>query len=1146
MANDLEVKLKISADGVQAKGALKDVSSSLIDLNKSADLSAQGIDAVGKSSEQTAGKVGTLDTAAVQADSIFAKFGNTLKEITNSGLNFLIDHAIHGLIMLTARTALFGVELKAAFGQEKEFADASRMFEGTSEEINKLNSELKDLAVKKIPVPYEEIAHLAKIAGSMGVVKEEVSSFITTASEAALSFNTPAEELMQSLGGIQTALKLTNDELPTFTDQVKSAADSASGMSTEAGIMSVLADGVAQAGREIGLTAGETVAFSSAMLNVDGNVQNTSSSLFGLFLSFKNAKGQSKEFQNSLVQLGTSADQFASDIKANPEKAITSLLEKLKTFEGESKLDIIAGLVGQNQTKQGALLNLTSNLDGLQQQLRATSDETVYAGGVHDAYLKKLETTDAKLEFMSNAFKLLAGAIANPFLPAVKLAVDAITDLTNWFRKATENNPLLEILQKSTFLFLGLGGSIHLVSLFFAPVIAGLGLMMRSFATTAPLILTTTSRIYGYIASLKAMAVAQIAAFSSGTTAGFSFAGMLTKVGAGIRIFGTTLKWLVGGTFGLIGIGITTLVVSLSYLSDQFSTVGETSAKNSEIAWAAWSVFLKNVTEGVQPVIDAFNELSEWVSVATGGLRDQALSIGSAFDILLQKILPFYGAIKSAYAYLENMGAVKKFKIDVEEEIKQSRTKEKAKPSGRAADTGTNVLGMTGDAKAEAKKTSDELEKIAKETQDRQMKTIRDGEAEKIRLYTNTGASKKQIDDFSFQQKLLTEQQITALITMNANNELASYRAATDGKKILSSEELASKRSSLLTIETAYKTQIANLIALEQQHRDKALGFFKELADRATAHADKLREFATIGMNAEQVNEQRKRELVNGTAQVKKLIAAGEFEEARVLSDKLMVLAEQDFQAKKKLADETNKAKPGYGDDNAAKQALDTYNQLYELGNKAIAGSANAANLQADIAKKEADKQVKALEEISTTIDKINNDILTVKVDSSEVSAATDAINAIPKDVYTTVHTQTAESHAAGGWVGATRRAVGGFIRGAGSTTGDKIRAWLSDKEYVVKASSVASLGVGTMDYINQTGQLPAFAAGGAVANHISQIRIPNMNMVTPSGAGAGKSMGTFDINLSAGGSTARVTGENTPALQAVIAALQQQKRATR
>jgi DNA-binding HxlR family transcriptional regulator len=59
--------------------------------------------------------------------------------------------------------------------------------------------------------------------------------------------------------------------------------------------------------------------------------------------------------------------------------------------------------------------------------------------------------------------------------------------------------------------------------------------------------------------------------------------------------------------------------------------------------------------------------------------------------------------------------------------------------------------------------------------------------------------------------------------------------------------------------------------------------------------------------------------------------------------------------------------------------------------------------------------------------------------------------------------------------------ASGGSVAGPGTATSDSIPALLSDGEFVVRASSVDRIGTGVLDYINEKGQMPGFAAGGSV-----------------------------------------------------------------
>lgn len=66
---------------------------------------------------------------------------------------------------------------------------------------------------------------------------------------------------------------------------------------------------------------------------------------------------------------------------------------------------------------------------------------------------------------------------------------------------------------------------------------------------------------------------------------------------------------------------------------------------------------------------------------------------------------------------------------------------------------------------------------------------------------------------------------------------------------------------------------------------------------------------------------------------------------------------------------------------------------------------------------------------------------------------------------------------------------TGGHVRGSGTETSDSIPALLSDNEYVIKAKSVRSLGVDTLDYINRMGELPVKrASGGSVGATSSYI----------------------------------------------------------
>lgn len=67
---------------------------------------------------------------------------------------------------------------------------------------------------------------------------------------------------------------------------------------------------------------------------------------------------------------------------------------------------------------------------------------------------------------------------------------------------------------------------------------------------------------------------------------------------------------------------------------------------------------------------------------------------------------------------------------------------------------------------------------------------------------------------------------------------------------------------------------------------------------------------------------------------------------------------------------------------------------------------------------------------------------------------------------------------------GGREKATGGIIRGPGTSTSDSIPAWLSDGEYVLRASAVSRIGVSNLDALNQgrSFALPAGQTTGSAA----------------------------------------------------------------
>lgn len=354
--------------------------------------------------------------------------------------------------------------------------------------------------------------------------------------------------------------------------------------------------------------------------------------------------------------------------------------------------------------------------------------------------------------------------------------------------------------------------------------------------------------------------------------------------------------------------------------------------------------------------------------------------------------------------------------------------------------------------------------------------------------------------------------------------EIATMQSRNLATDQLERESNDAKKAILLDLEKGYEQSIAKLNALDQQHRDKAIGYLNDINQQEANRLEKLRALDLQGLNDAQATEQRKRQIAQDTAQVKKLIADGEYTKAVELGKKLQDLTIEQAQATKTAAAEQNKLRAGTGDDNAALQARNQYNASVKLTEQALQAASDAELKQANTAKTEAEKQRTALEQVRVTIADIDTAIkkantLKITVDDSQIKTATDAINAIPKDVYVTVHQQTVQDKNGGGFINAIKRAAGGFVPGAGNT--DTVPAMLTPGEFVLRKSVSERLGSSFLHNLN-AGGLPHFNNGGLVGGGSSE---------------------TITVNLTSGKSSAPATMNKSDITAALLNELRKQGR---
>jgi len=1110
---------------------------------------------------------------------LFEHIEDGIKKASVAAKNFQLNDFRQEVKQAALSLALFAVQAAATFKSLKEgiareasFSQASRTINGTREEIQGLKAEIEKLSATELAVPVEDLYAVAGIAGAMGKSVAEIPEFIRIVSEGAVALDIPAQQLAESLGTIQTQLDLTQEGLVSLSDQVNTVADSMPGKVREIDVFEVLSTGVATAGKNFGLLKGETVALVGSLLSLGEVPETARTAIVNLLSSLQNAKNQTDPFQEGLRLMGTSAEKLAADIKAKPLPTLQSLLEKMNGLSKADRLDLATKFLGKGQDAI-ALAKLVDNVDLFKASLKSATDETVYSGSVHAAYVKQIKTVDAKLTLLKNSFNNLTESLTTTFLPAISKVVDGFRWLSNGLTSFSENHPIFKTLAAVTLSILSVAGALRFLKL----GINALGLLFGFSAQGGIL-----------AASLRGVRLAILGiagAWATFQTAGIGAVFTAIRAGSVFVALRALLIGLFGGTIGLAIGALTLLFVGISNLlpvtvkwGETTTTVGQAIKAMLDIivqsfisSAAAVAEFLglsndfaelKAVIEGVKKAfsgewlgfggvmadfeafVNAFIHGWQLIGARTGQMADK---IGINIDFIKDVYNAMFddstvedaqkkrqaALLRNEQIFTDEMARIMEnnpmanFKSDVERRIKAGQQQRKiAKPDQRTPDTGGNLPSGQEDP-AEAKKRADLITQIQKEQRDRDIQNLRDAEARKIYELQNSGKTQKQIDDAVFAEKIRTAQLVFNELKKQLAQEKTALTDHASKKKVLNQEEIATKKATLKEIQDAYKTNITALSALEKEHRDKVVALDKEIKDLKKQGQDGVREIARAGMTDAQLSADKQLEIERKTAQLRQLMQQDkpDYSQAAELGKELNALTLEQGKAAAAAA----KAGGDYRDVTIAQY---NYEQSLKLTNEALTKQKSEEQAKADKAAFDAEVQRQAYTNLATQIEALNTTLTTgselkVIVDTTQVDVLKQKVEEATKPRVIEISwsdkngAPTPPQHKnKGGFIESIKRfASGGHVPGAGNS--DTVPAMLTPGEFVIQKPAVQRLNPQFLHALNSGKLNPQTAT---------------------------KSLGSYDLNLGMGeiNLPTSVSAQNQDVLKTLISQLQQQKRTHR
>lgn len=332
--------------------------------------------------------------------------------------------------------------LKDAANYAIEFEDAAADVRKTVDETDSTSYEdiersLREMA-KELPVSAADLAHIAGLAGQMGVSADDVALFTRRMVEFGYSTNITAEDAAQDIAQIYNVIGKGGDfsSLDNLLSAIVKMGNTTA--TTEADIVEMFRN-IASAASRVGMSEPQMAAFAATL------------SSLGL------DKGGASSISTILTQIDMAVDQGGKNLEKYADAARMTAQDFAKVWTNDSAAAFTLLLEGLKKTvDEGGSLNEEFQELGIKEIRRVdtmgrlVNATEVYNQAMHDSALayhegtalseeaaKRLATLKSRLAILKNNFIEFATVIGENLYPYLEVLVQKVGEFADWLNKLT-------------------------------------------------------------------------------------------------------------------------------------------------------------------------------------------------------------------------------------------------------------------------------------------------------------------------------------------------------------------------------------------------------------------------------------------------------------------------------------------------------------------------------------------------------------------------------------------------------------------------------------------------------------------------------------------------------------------------------------
>lgn len=562
--------------------ANKDIIDIQKQLNKANDLLAE-----------QEGHWGRIGKAIQDAGAKVEDVGRKLEPMSNAAKDFL------------------GNAIDQSIEFQDAFADVEKTVTATDEQFTEIRTDLRELATQ-LPATASELAHIAGLAGQMGVGAEDIANFTRAMVDFGTATNITAEDAAQEIAQIfnvigkgddfssldnllSTIVELGNNTATTEKDIVEMFRNIASA-SSRVGMTESQMAALAATLSSLGLDKGGASAISKIMSNIDMAVDTNSAKL--------------AEWANVA---GMSADKFKQLWNEDASSGLMAVVEGIaKSNEEGTSFNETLEELGIKEIRQidtlSRLVNAHENYaDNIEMANKAFAEGTALS----EEAAKRYDTVKSQIQIMKNNFMEFALALGDIMLPYVEWFIQSLQSLSNWLNNLQPHTKTLIAR------ILGIAAAL-------SPMLLGLGKVMQFLPTIKGNVFMMIDGVKGIIGVV--------------TNLGSLLTGLITQLG---NLILTHFSWAAA-----IAIAFTALL-TLYEQCEWFRNIVDAIIKKIKDLWSQFKQ-----TNWIELLGEKFG----WLGEIIGGLIELVKTLVGWFGNLISKALEFLGLKGSIESGASSMG----------------------------------------------------------------------------------------------------------------------------------------------------------------------------------------------------------------------------------------------------------------------------------------------------------------------------------------------------------------------------------------------------------------------------------------------------------------------------------------------------------